>query len=258
MSHSEFDAQRKLLAVHYRNSSGTEIVQYDPTDTVHNHHLSWHWDNMSASEKDQALRWLFNPLQMRYCQFEHQEARLVNTLAKWIPRLNDFAVPNDPNVISHWQSDGPPMNQSTLYEALSRVKILALVRERRLCSYGYSQLGLIEYGGEIVLFTAPEWQKVSAETREILTTVWTIKEAMVIYYAQSQGWPSSCSGETEHLKVEYYSTIWLLKAEQALARYVPSDASYWNDQETRRQIRNVSTQSFPPCQPPVLLAEPTP
>jgi hypothetical protein len=167
-------------------------------------------------------------------------------------------VPTDPNVAIHWQSDGPPMNQNTLYEALSRVKILELVRERRLCSYGYSQLGLIEYGGEIVLFTAPEWQKVSAETREIMTTVWTVKEAMVIYYPQSQGWSSSCPGETEHLKVEYYSTIWLLKAEQTLAQYAPTDANYWNDQETRRQIGNINTQSFPPCQSPVLLAEPTP
>jgi hypothetical protein len=247
-----------LLAVHFRNSSGQEIALFDPMDTKHNHRLSWRWENMSALEKDQTLRWLFDPHQMQYRQFGDQEKRLIDTLGKWIPRLNDFAVPTDPSVAIHWQNDGPPMNQDTLYEALSRVKTLALVRERRLCSYGHSQLGLIEYGGEIVLFTAPEWQKVSVETREILTTVWTIKEAMVIYYPQSQGWASSCPGEIEHLKVEYYSTIWLLKAEQALARFVPTDASYWNDQETRRQIRNISTQSFPPCQPPVLLAEPTP
>jgi hypothetical protein len=250
-SQFEFDVQQNLLAVHYHNSSGTDIARLDPNDSVHNQRIRWHWEKMSASEKNQAVRWLFDPLQMRYGQFENQEDWLILALTKWIPRLNDFALPTDPAVAIHWQSDGPPLSQDTLYEALSRVKSLALVRERRLCSYGHSALGLIEYGGEIVLFTAPAWQKVSLETRQILTTVWTIKEAMVIYYPQSQGWASSCPAETEHLKNEYYSTIWLLKAEQVLSQYVPADRGYWEDQEIPLQIRNIVTQSFPKCLPPV-------
>ena len=72
------------------------------------------------------------------------------------------------------------MNQTSLYEGLSRVKSLALIRERRTCNYAYSHLGLIEYGGETILFAAPGWQTVSQETREIFTTVWTLKEVMVI------------------------------------------------------------------------------
>lgn len=258
VSQSECDARGNVLAVSYRNPSGTEIAKFDPIDDVHNHRLDWRWENMSASEKDQALRWLFDPLQMRYGQFQNRELWLINAVSKWIPRMNDFDLPVDPSIARHWQSDGPPMSQETLYEALSRVKALTLVPERRLCSFGYSNLGLIELGGEILLFTDPGWQKVSIETREILTTVWTIKEAMVIYYPQSQGWSNSCPGETEHLKTEYYSTIWLLKAEQTLAEYVPADSSYWQDQETRRQARNILTQSFPPCQSPLPAVKATP
>jgi hypothetical protein len=258
VTQSEFDAQQNLGAVHYCNSAGTEIALFDPNDKTHNQRIIWRWEKMSTSEKHQALQWLFHPLQMCYGQFENQEDWLINALTQWIPRMNDFAIPTDPVIAIHWQSDGPQMSQDTLYESLSRVKALTLVRERRLCSYGHSHLGLIEYGGEIILFSAPGWQKVSVETRQILTTVWTIKEAMVIYYPQSQGWASSCPSESEHLKNEYYSTIWLLKAEQVFSKFVPADRGYWEGQELGLQIRNIVTQSFPRCLPPFPVALPTP
>ncbi len=172
--------------------------------------------------------------------------------------MNDLNLPVDSAVALYWQTDGPPMNQNSLYEALSRIKTLALIPERRMCSYGHSDLGLIEYGGEIVLFTSPSWQKVSQETREILTVVWTIKEAMVIYYPQSLGWANSCPSESARLKNEAYSTIWLVKAEQTLSKFVPSDQSYWEGQEIPFQIKNIVTQTFPPCLLPVLLPAPTP
>ena len=258
MSQIEFDAKHNLVAVHYRNAVGMDVARFDPKDTVHNQRISWRWEKMSEAEKSQVLQWLFDPDQMRYCQFENREGWLIHALTKWIPRLDDWALPTDPAIAIHWQPDGPPMSRDTLYEALSRVKALTLVRERPFCSYGHSHLGLIEYGSELVLFTAPAWQKVSVETREILTTVWTIKEAMVIYYPQSRGWASSCPAEVEHLKNEYYSTIWLLKAEQVLSKYVAADARYWATQEIPHQFQNIVTQSFPKCSPPILVAVPTP
>jgi hypothetical protein len=254
----EFSVQENLEAVHYHNPAGVVVARYDPTDLVHNQHISWNWEKMSALEKSQVVAWLFDPQQMRYGRFQGREGWVINALTKWIPRLNDWALPSDPVIAIHWQTDGPPMNQNTLYEALSRVKSLALVPERPLCSYGYSHLGLIEYGGEIILFTAPGWQKVSIETREILTTVWTIKEAMVIYYPQSLGWANSCPAEPEHLKTEYYSTIWLVAAEQAFSKFVPADRSYWEGQEIPFQSKHIVTQTFPPCSPPILLPAPTP
>lgn len=254
----EFNGQPNLGIVYYYNSAGTAVARFDPNDRVHNQRIKWDWEKMSALEKSQVVSWLFDSQQMRYCRFQNREKWIIHVLSKWIPRMNDLAMPTDPAVALHWQADGPPMNQNTIYEALSRVKALALVPERPMCSYGHSHLGLIEYGGELVLFTAPGWQKVNVETREILTTVWTIKEAMAIYYPQSQGWASSCPSEPEHLKNEYYSTIWLVAAELTLARFVPTDQSYWEYQEIPFQIKNIVTQKFPPCLPPVLLPAPTP
>jgi len=249
----ERSARGTLIAVHYRNTDGTEIARFDPSDRFHNHGMVWHWEKMTQAEKDQSLRWLFDPAQMQYSRFENREAWVVNAVSKWISRVTDFTLPADPEIAIHWQRDGPPMDQNTLYEALSRVKSLTLVRERRTCNFGYSHLGLIEYGGETILFTATGWQKVSVETREIFTAVWTIKEAMVIYYPQSLGWPDSCPSEPAHLKVEYYSTIWLIKAQQILSKLVPSDRGYWEEQEIPFQIRNIKTQTFPLCLPPALL-----
>ncbi|MEW5719642.1 MAG: hypothetical protein AB1817_13510, partial [Chloroflexota bacterium] len=134
------------------------------------------------------------------------------------------------------------------------VKSLALVQERRTCNYAYSHLGLIEYGGETILFAAPGWQTVSQETREIFTTVWTLKEAMVIYYAQFRGLPNACPSEVEHLKIEYYSTIWLIHLEQILSRFVPADKKYWVETEILFQMRNVKTQTFPQCLPPTVFS----
>ncbi|MBI5302509.1 MAG: hypothetical protein HY868_10250 [Chloroflexi bacterium] len=254
----EFDNQPNARIVHYSNSAGAVVARFDPNDRAHNQHITWDWEKMSALEKSRAVSWLFDPQQMRYCRFQERGKWILHVLSKWIPRLNDLMVPTDPAITHHWQADGPPMNPNTIYEALSRVKALALVPERPMCSYGHSHLGLIEYGGEVVLFTAPGWQKVNVETREILTTVWTIKEAMVIYYPQSQGWTNSCPSEPEHLKTEYYSSIWLVAAEQTLAQFVPADQSYWEKQEIPFQIKNIVTQKFPPCLPPVLLPAPTP
>jgi hypothetical protein len=254
----EFSGLENLEAVQYYNSADVAVAQFDPKDPAHNQHISWNWAAMTALEKTQTVAWLFDPHQMHYCRFQNREGWVINALTKWIPRLNTITVPTDPAIAVHWPADGPPMNHNTLYEALSRVKSLALVPERPTCSYGFSHLGLIEYGGEVILFSAPGWQKVSVETREILTTAWTIKEAMVIYYPQSQGWASSCPAEPEHLKNEYYSTIWLVAAEQALARVSPSDRSYWENQEIPFQSKHILTQTFPPCSPPIILPGPTP
>jgi hypothetical protein len=177
---------------------------------------------------------------------------VIHAVAKWVPQITEFSLPADPEIAQHWQSDGLSMNEATLYEALSRIKVLSLVRERRTCNYGYSDLGLIEYGGETVLFTAAGWSKVSEETREIFTAVWTIKEAMVIYYPQSNGWYNSCPSEQEHLKNELYSTIWLLRMEQVLATFVPVDKRYWQDVEIPFQKRNILDQKFPPCASPAM------
>ena len=190
---------------------------------------------------------------MTYSRFENREEWVINALSKWVPRMTDFAIPSEPEIAIHWQTDGPPMNQRSLYEALSRIKALTLVRERRTCNYGHSHLGLIEYGGETILFTAPGWHQVSKETREIFTTVWTVKEAMVIYYAQSLGLQNSCPSELDHFKVEYYSTIWLIKTQQTLSRFVPSDNAYWQGQEIPFQTRNITTQTFPICSSPAFL-----
>ncbi|MCL4393296.1 MAG: hypothetical protein M1482_00465 [Chloroflexi bacterium] len=212
---------------------------------------------MAGEEKEQALRWLFDRQQMQYADFGGLEDHVANAVTKWIPAIGPLSNPTDPRIASHWQTDGPPLDQVTLYEALSRIKSLSLARERRMCSYGYSQLGLVEYGGEIMLFTAPGWQQVSAETREIVTAVWTIKEAMVIYYPQSLGWANACPSESAHLKNEYYSTIWLLETEQALSRFVPTDNSYWLEQEIPFQVRNIQTAAFPRCLAPARLPVPT-
>jgi hypothetical protein len=229
--YAEFDAQDNLIRVYYQNSDNAAVATFDPEDTSHNHGLTWHWENLTVTEKDLVLHWIFDPQHMPYTNLENRESWVVNAIVRWIPKITELSAPTDPRIWAQRQTDGPPMNQMTRYEALSRFKSLALVRERRMCSYGYSHLGLIEYGGEIVLFAAPGWQQVSAKTREILTAVWTIKEAMVIYYPQSLGWADSCPSESEHLENEYYSTIWLLKAEQTLSRSVPADASYWIGQE---------------------------
>lgn len=133
-----------------------------------------------------------------------------------------------------------------------------MIRERQTCNYGYSHLGLIEFGGETVLFTAPGWQKVSQESREIFTTVWTIKEAMVIYYPQSLGWSSACPNETDHLKNENHSTLWLIQAMTTLARAVPQDRWYWDESAIPLQMRAIKTQTFPACAAPLLLATPVP
>jgi hypothetical protein len=247
---SEWDVQGQLVREQYQNSDGMVIAKFDPRDTWHNHGVTWYWEDMTLAEKDLALRWIFDPVHMPYAGFEDRESWVINALTRWIPKISELSVPTDMRIATQWQIDGPPMNQVTLYEALSRIKSLTLVRERRMCSYGYSDLGLIEYGGEIVLFTASGWNQVSAETREIVTAVWTIKEAMVIYYPQSLGWANSCPSESAHLKNEYYSTIWLLESEQALSRFVPADASYWIDQEIPFQIRNIQTATFPRCLPP--------
>jgi hypothetical protein len=247
------DAQGNLIAVHYQDSDGIPVATFDPSDRFHNHRVTWDWQKMTQAEKDQALWWIFDLKHMQYSRFENREEWVINTMSKWIPRITDFALPTNPDIAIHWQRDGPLMSQNTLYEALSRIKSLTLVRERRTCNYGHSHLGLIEYGGETILFTAPGWQKFSMETREIFTVVWTIKEAMVIYYPQSLGWTSSCPSESTHLKVEYYSMIWLIKAQQVLSKLVPSDRAYWEEQEILFQIRNLTTQTFPLCLSPALL-----
>ncbi len=255
---SELDTQSQLVRVHYQNSGSIVVATFDPRDTLHNHGVTWHWEDMTLAEKDLALRWIFDPHHITYADFDNRESWIINALTRWIPKISELSVPTDPRIAAQWQIDGPPMNLVTLYEALSRIKAITLVRERRMCSYGYSDLGLIEYGGEIVHFTASGWEQVSAETREIVTTVWTIKEAMVIYYPQSLGWVNSCPSESTHLKNEYYSTIWLLEAERALSKYVPADASYWIDQEIPFQIRNIHTATFPRCLPPARLPIPLP
>ncbi len=237
----------------YRNAGGVEIAVYDPLDNHHNSRVRWVWERMTQSEKDRALRWLLEPAQMQYMNFENRESWVIDALTKWIPRIADFALPSDPAIALHWQSDGPSMSQRTLYEALSRIKTMALIRERGVCNYGYSHLGLVEYGGETILFASSGWQTVSVETREIFTTVWTIKEAMVIYYPQFLGWTSSCPSEYEHLKNEYYSSIWLLRMEQVLAQFVPADRKYWEETEIPFQIRNIRAQNFPACLPPASL-----
>jgi hypothetical protein len=250
MAQREFDTDGKLVAADYRNSDGAIISVFDPQDKVHNSQVAWNWEQMTRLEKDQALQWIFMPPQMSYRRFENREEWAINAVTKWIPRLDDFSLLAAWEIAQHWPSDGPPLSQLTLYEALSRIKSLTLVRERPMCSYGYSHLGLIEYGGEIVLFAAPAWQKVSLETREILTVVWTIKESMVIYYPQAQGWANSCPSEVGHLKNESYSTIWLLQAERVLSKFVPADKGYWENQEIPFQIRNIRTQTFPRCLQP--------
>jgi hypothetical protein len=245
----EYGMQGNLVGARYENPDGTVIATFDAQDRLHNDHVTWHWERMNQSERDQALAWLFDPQQMQYSRFEDREEWVIRSITKWIPRLTDFVIPTDSKIAIHWQADGPPMSLVSLYEALSRVKSLSLIRERRSCSYGHSELGLIELGGETVLFTAPGWQTVSVGTREILTAVWIIKEAMVIYYPQSLGWASSCPSEPDHLKTEYYSTIWLVKAQQALSKFVPADKGYWEQQEIPFQIRNITTQTFPACLP---------
>lgn len=245
----EMNAQGALLKSRYRNAAGVEIATFDPLDLVHNHQIIWHWDRMNAAEKDLALRWILDPSQTQYVNFENRENWVIDALTKWVPKLDHLALPAEPELAIHWQADGPPMNQNSIYEGLSRIKSLALVRERRSCNYAHSHLGLIEYGGETILFTAPGWRTVSPKSREIFTTVWTIKEAMVIYYAQFLGLPNACPSELEHLKVEYYSTLWLIQVERALAQFVPADSKYWVETEIPFQIRNVKTQSFPQCLP---------
>ncbi len=254
----EFDAQGKLLGARYRNLTGTHIASFDAADKFHNNQVTWHWERMTAREKDSALRWLFDPHQMRYINFENREFWLVESLAKWIPRLTDFTLPADATIAAHWQSDGPPMNQPSLYEALSRIKTMALIPERRTCNYGYSHLGLVEFGGETILFTAPGWQKVSQASREIFTTVWTIKEAMVIYYPQTLGWSSACPNESDHIKNENYSTLWLIQAMTALTHLVPQDGWYWEESAIALQLRVIKTQTFPACAAPLLLPTPQP
>jgi len=254
----EFDRHRNIHLVSYSNAADIVIARFDPNDRVHNQGITWNWEKMSVREKSLAVEWLWAPAQMRYCRFQGRETWLVHVLNKWIPRLNNLAIPSDPAIALHWQTDGPPLDQNTIYEALSRIKALALIPERPMCSYGHSHLGLIEYGGELILFTAPGWQKVTSETREIITTVWTIKEAMVIYYPQSLGWISSCPSESARLKNEYYSSIWLVSAEQALAAFVPADHIYWQNQEIPFQLKNIATQRFPPCSPPIQLPAPIP
>ena len=244
-----YDAYENLVVVNYTNPDGTIIATFDPQDQLHNNRVAWHWERMTSSERDQALKWIFDPSQMQYSRFENRESWVIQAVTQWMPRMTDFALPADSVITSHWQTDGPPMSQTTLYEALSRIKSLALIPERRACNYGHSQFGLIEYGGETILFTAPGWKTVSAETREIFTTVWTIKEAMVIYYPQSLGWTNSCPSETDHLKNEYYSTIWLVKAQQVLAEFVPGDKNYWEQKEIPFQLRTLATQAFPDCLP---------
>jgi hypothetical protein len=255
---SQFDAGGRLVAVRYLNSAGTCVATFAPEDKAHNNGVTWHWDVMTDSEREQALRWLFDPQQMLYSRFEGREAWLMDALTQWIPRLAGISQTADPAVLAHWQTDGADLTCLTFYEALSRLQALTAVRERRTCSYGYSDRGLIEYGGEMIFFTEPAWQKLSLESRQILTVVWTIKEAMVIYYPQSLGWTSPCLSERTHLKTEYYSTIWLLQAERTLAQYVPADRSYWEEKEIPFQIRNIVTQSFPPCLPPATSYAPTP
>ncbi|OGO38610.1 MAG: hypothetical protein A2Z03_10690 [Chloroflexi bacterium RBG_16_56_8] len=245
----ELDLQSECVAVQYLNSAGAVIATFDPQDRVHNNGVTWNWERMDQAEKDRALAWVFDLRQMRYSRFEGREDWVIQAVTKWIPRFTDFSLPAEEEITLHWQTDGPPMSQATLYEALSRVKSLTLVRERPTCSYGYSHLGLVEYGAGMVLFESAGWQRVTQDTREIVTAAWTIKEAMVIYYPQWLGWPSSCPCETDHLKNEYYSTIWLVKAEQALSRFVPADESYWQGQEIPFQIRNVTLQRFPECVP---------
>ena len=246
----EYDAQGHLIGARYRNAAGIQIAAFDVVEKFHNNQVTWQWAQMTRAEKDFALRWIFDPQQMRYVNFQDQENWVIQSITRWIPRINAYGVPSDPQVAIHWQADGPPMSETTLYEALSRIKSLALVPERRMCNYGHSHLGLIEYGGETILFTSPGWQKVSAESREIFTTLWTIKEALVIYYPQTQGWSNSCPSDTAHLQVEYYSTIWLLAMEQMLAQFVTVDKFYWVDQEIPFQIKNIMTQKFPECRSP--------
>jgi len=245
----EYDTQGNLVVASYEKPNGAVLAIYDPQDGLHNNRVAWHWERMDQSERDQALAWIFDPQQMQYSKFEEREEWLIRSITKWTSRLTDFALPTDPSIAIHWQADGPPMNQISLYEGLSRIRAMALIRERRSCSYGHSELGLIELGGETILFTAPGWQAVSVETQEILTAVWTFKEAMVIYYPQSLGWASSCPSEPDHIKVEYYSTIWLVKAQQTLSQFVPADRGYWERQEIPFQIRNLNLQAFPACLP---------
>jgi len=255
---AEFDPQGRLMGARYRNAAGTSIAAFDVADKFHNNQVTWHWERITAQEKDGALRWLFDPQQMHYLNFENRHTWVIESLAKWIPHLTDFILPDDVVFTSHWESDGPPLNQHSLYEALSRIRTIALIRERKTCNYGYSHLGLIEFGGETVLFTALGWQKVSQESREIFTTVWTIKEAMVIYYAQSLGWLSACPNEPDHFKNENYSTLWLIQAMNVLARAVPQDRWYWEESAIPLQLRAIKTQTFPVCSAPMLFPTPQP
>lgn len=260
---ADVNAAGDVPVAHYRNAAGIEVATFDPADKWHNQQIVWHWARMTAFEKDMALRWLFNPKHLRHDHFENHEAWLTQVLARWIPKLDQITLPTEPELAVHWQSDGPPMQLDTVYEALSRIKAVALIRERRSCNYAHSHLGLIEYGGETVLFSAAGWRTVSQDSREIFTTVWTVKEAMVIYYAQFIGLPNACPSASEHLKVEYYSTLWLLQAERALSGFVPGDRAYWVAKEIPFQMRNIKTQTFPPCQAtwtpaPVTMPSPTP
>ncbi|MBI4788851.1 MAG: hypothetical protein HY782_17605 [Chloroflexi bacterium] len=248
----DVDSQTDCVAVEYRNAAGVVVATFDPQDRTHSNGVTWKWEVMNQEERDRALTWLFDPMHLRYTRFEGREDWLIHAVTKWIPRIGDFALPPESEITLHWQTDGPPLSRTTLYEALSRIKSVHLVRERPSCSYGYSHLGLIEYGAGMVLFEGTAWQRVSQETREIITTAWTIKEAMVIYYPQWMGWASSCPCESDHLKNEYYSTIWLVKAQQALSRWVPVDRTYWEEQEIPFQIRNIALQRFPECQPAYL------
>ena len=254
----EFDPPGNLIGARYRNLAGIHIASFDAADKFHNHQVTWHWDRMTPQEKDGALRWLFDPHQMRYVNFEDRESWLIESITQWIPRFTDFTLATDAAVAAHWQSDGPPLNQQSLYEALSRIKTIALIPERRTCNYGYSHLGLVEFGGETILFTAPGWQKVSQASREIFMTVWTIKEAMVIYYPQVLGWSSACPNERDYVKNENYSTLWLIQAMTTLARIVPQDGWYWEDSAIALQLRVIKTQTFPACAAPQYLPAPQP
>ncbi|MBI5651408.1 MAG: hypothetical protein HZC40_13345 [Chloroflexi bacterium] len=242
----------------YFNAEGARIATFNRDDRWHTGGVTWQWESMNPVERERALAWIFDPQQIRYLRFDGQEARVIHAITKWIPRITNFDLPTDSIIAARWQSDGPPMNQVTLYEALSRIKFITLMRERQTCSYGYSHLGLIEFGGELILFNKPGWQRVSDETREIITTAWSIKEVMVIYYPQSLGWSSACPSEEGQVKNEFYSTIWLIKAQQTLSQWVPADASYWQDHEIPFQIANIHQQRFPKCMPATLSYLPTP
>ncbi len=110
----DLDTQGDLRAAHYVNSKNIRIATYQADDRIHNSGVAWRWEHMTPAEKESALRWIFDTKQMSYLNFQGREQWVVNAVSKWVTRVADFTLPAEPEIASLWQSDGPPMSETTL------------------------------------------------------------------------------------------------------------------------------------------------